>query len=66
MGHVTCAPKVMVEACLQEAYAASTTGLGPYCASLNEWARLHEYAYGGGPLLAPKPGIDEVRAMEAK
>lgn len=64
--HVTCAPKVLVEACLQEAYAASQTGFGPYCSSLNKWAEYHQYAYGGGPPLTPKPTPEEARALEAK
>lgn len=44
----TCAPKAMVEACLQEAYAESNqTGLGPHCKALNDWALAHHWQGGG-------------------
>lgn len=66
MHHVTCAPKVLVEACLQEAHSASAVGFGPYCASLNKWAQYHDWAYGGGPPLTPKPTVPEAQALESK
>ena len=60
MRGVTWAPKSWVEACLQEAYPASGHGWGPQCNSLNEWAKLHDWAFGGPatgaqPNLVPKP-----------
>ena len=56
LNHVTCAPKLMVEACLQEAHGESNhTGLGPYCNALNDWAKAHRYAFGGGPPIVPPP-----------
>lgn len=48
MQHVTCAPRYMVELCLQEAWAESNhTGLGPHCTTLNEWGKVHHWAVGG-------------------
>lgn len=48
MQQVTCAPRYMVEACLQEAWAESNaTGLGPQCFALNEWAKAEHWAAGG-------------------
>jgi hypothetical protein len=67
-GHVVCAPKVMVEACLQEAYQASNVGLGPYCLALNNWSRYHGWAYGGGPAMGSRPSAEELekQAKEGK
>jgi hypothetical protein len=42
--HVTCAPKQMVEACLNESYQASDVGLGRSCQSLAAWAKAQKYA----------------------
>ena len=64
--HTVCAPKLLVETCLQEAWPASHVGFGPGCASLNEWAKLHDYAFGGGPPLTPQPQASELKALEAK
>ena len=57
--HVTCAPRYMVEACLQEAYAASSTGLGLHCTELNNWANGHQWAGGGSGKPPSKPGEKE-------
>lgn len=63
---VVVAPKPLVEACLQEAYPASGHGWGPMCASLNEWAKLHEYAYGGGPPMPQPLSESEAKALAMK
>lgn len=63
---VVVAPKPLVEACLQEAYPASGHGWGPMCASLNEWAKLHEYAYGGGPPMPQPLSVSEAQALAVK
>lgn len=63
---VVVAPKPLVEACLQEAYPASGHGWGVYCTSLNEWAKLHSYAYGGGPPMPNKPSESEAQALAVK
>lgn len=60
------APKPLVENCLQEAYAASTVGFGPYCAGLNEWAKLHGWFYGGGPPIPSKPTPQETHDLVVK
>lgn len=66
MQHVTVAPKVLVEGCLQEAYPPSREGWGPMCTSLNKWAQLHEWSYGGGPPMANKPSPQEADALAIK
>lgn len=66
MNHMTVAPKVLVEGCLQEAYAASSTGFGPMCSSLNEWSKLHGWAYGGGPPMVNRPTPEEAHALAIK
>lgn len=44
MEHYTCAPKYMVELCLQEASAESHhQGLGPHCETLDAWAKSHHW-----------------------
>ena len=52
--HVVCAPRLKVERCLQEVYWGQNGGtgmgqLGPYCLALNDWARVHDWGYGGKP-----------------
>lgn len=64
--HTVCAPKLLVETCLQEAYPQQGSGWGPGCTSLNEWAKLHDYAMGGGPPLTPKPSPEQLKALETK
>lgn len=66
MNHVTVAPRVLVEACLQEAFPASGHGWGPMCSSLNEWNKLHGWAYGGGPPMPNPPTPAEAQALAAK
>lgn len=66
MQHVTVAPRVLVEACLQEAFPASGHGWGPMCSSLNEWNKLHGWAYGGGPPMTGKPTPEEAQALAIK
>lgn len=63
---VVVAPKPLVEACLQEAFPASGHGWGPMCASLNEWAKLHDYAYGGGPPMPSPLSPAEAQALAVK
>lgn len=66
MNHVTVAPKVLVEGCLQEAYPASHEGWGPMCTSLNKWAQLHQWSYGGGPPMVNRPSPQEADALATK
>lgn len=66
MQHVTVAPRVLVEACLQEAFPASGHGWGPMCSSLNDWNKYHGWAYGGGPPMTGKPTPEEAAALAAK
>lgn len=66
MNHVTVAPKLLVEGCVQEAYPASHEGWGPMCESLNKWNQLHGWAYGGGPPMANKPTPAEAQALAVK
>ena len=63
---VIVAPKPLVESCLQEAYPASGHGWGPFCSSLNEWAKLHDYAYGGGPPMPTPISVSEAQALAVK
>lgn len=54
--HVTCAPQSMVEGCLLEAWPASGEGWGTQCATLNEFAKLNGWLYGGeGGVHPPHP-----------
>lgn len=60
--HTTVAPKALVEGCIVEAYPASHEGWGPNCTSLNEWMKLHQWIYAGGPM-KPVPLSDAERAQ---
>lgn len=66
MNHAVVAPKVLVEGCLQEAYPPSHEGWGPMCTSLNKWAQLHSWSYGGGPAMPNKPTPEEANALAIK
>ena len=66
MGHLTVAPRALVEACVQEAFPASNEGWGPMCDALNTWNKGHGWAYGGGPPMVGKPTPEEAHALAVK
>lgn len=64
--HTTVAPRALVEGCVQEAYPASGHGWGPMCASLNEWCKLHNWYFGGGPPNPSPISESDARALAVK
>lgn len=66
MQHTTVAPRALVEGCVQEAYPASGHGWGPMCSSLNEWCKLHNWYFGGGPPNPSPISESEAKALAAK
>ena len=61
---VDCAPRYLVEACLQEAYPVIGEGWGPACTELNTWAHSHEWAAAGWGKLPVKPDLEKAKKMK--
>lgn len=64
--HTVVAPRPLVEGCVAEAYPASGQGWGVMCKSLNDWMKLHDWYFGGGPKNPNPISASEAAALAAK